>query len=63
MSEDFASDVKSTMFPQPWGYRVILPRAIKTYIGDVKKSFRAPRGKDVNVQDVDVGDALDSLSQ
>ncbi|QXJ32031.1 hypothetical protein [Saccharolobus shibatae] len=51
------------MFPQPWGYRVILPRAIKTYIGDVKKSFRAPRGKDVNVQDVDVGDALDSLPQ
>ncbi|AAK41923.1 Third ORF in transposon ISC1491 [Saccharolobus solfataricus P2] len=33
------------------------------YKGDVKKSFRAPRGKDVNVQDVDVGDVLDSLSQ
>ncbi|QXJ34117.1 IS110 family RNA-guided transposase [Saccharolobus shibatae] len=33
------------------------------YKGDVKKSFRTPRGKDVNVQDVDVGDALDSLSQ
>ncbi|QXJ31886.1 putative transposase [Saccharolobus shibatae] len=51
------------MFPQPWGYRVILPRAIKTYIGDVKKSFRASRGKDINVQDVDVGDVLDSLSR
>ncbi len=33
------------------------------YKGVVKKRFRVPRGKDVNVQDVDVGGVLDSLSQ
>ena len=33
------------------------------YKGVVKKSFRIPRGKEVNVKDFDVGDALDSLSQ
>lgn len=32
------------------------------YKGIVKKSFRVPRGKEVNVKDFDVGDALDSLS-
>jgi len=32
------------------------------YKGVVKKSFRIPRGKEVNVKDFDVGDALDSLS-
>ncbi|BDB99789.1 hypothetical protein SACC_28060 [Saccharolobus caldissimus] len=32
------------------------------YKGVVKKSFRVPRGKEVNVKDFDVGDALDSLS-
>ncbi|QXJ35454.1 hypothetical protein J5U22_02001 [Saccharolobus shibatae] len=33
------------------------------YKNDVKKSFRVPRGNDVNVKDFNVGDALDSLSQ
>ena len=33
------------------------------YKGVVKKSFRIPRGKEVNAKDFDVGDALDSLSQ
>jgi Transposase and inactivated derivatives len=32
------------------------------YKGVVKKSFRIPRGKEVNAKDFDVGDALDSLS-
>ena len=32
------------------------------YKGVAKKSFRIPRGKEVNVKDFDVGDALDSLS-
>ncbi|MEM0173583.1 MAG: IS110 family transposase, partial [Sulfolobaceae archaeon] len=32
------------------------------YKGVVKKSFRMPKGKEVNVKDFDVGEALDSLS-
>ncbi len=32
------------------------------YKGVVKKSFRVPSGKEVNVKDFDVGDALGSLS-
>ena len=32
------------------------------YKGIVKKSFRLPRGGEVDVKDFDVGDALDSLS-
>jgi transposase len=32
------------------------------YKGVVKKSFRIPRGKEVNAKDFDVGDAVDSLS-
>ena len=35
---------------------------IKDGVYKVKKSFRSPRGKEVNVKDFDVGDALDSLS-
>jgi|GEM_PF-2266744 len=35
---------------------------IKDGVYKVRKSFRVPRGKEVNVKDFDVGDTLDSLS-
>ncbi|WP_016731513.1 hypothetical protein [Saccharolobus islandicus] len=41
---------------------VITLYKVGVYKGVVKKSFRVPRGKEVNVKDFDVGDALDSLS-
>ena len=40
----------------------ICHHVIKDGVYKVKKSFRSPRGKEVNVKDFDVGDALDSLS-
>ncbi|WP_409349245.1 hypothetical protein [Saccharolobus islandicus] len=36
---------------------------IKDGVYKVKKSFRVPKGRQVDVKDVDVGDVLDSLSQ
>ena len=35
---------------------------IKDGVYKVRKSFRVPRGREVNVKDFDVGDTLDSLS-